>query len=215
MPHCGLKLRTGSTRQRTRLRHQFIQLLSGFRQLRRLDLEDNYFPGCLEELLSALHKPLDFLSLNRCVIDADDLNYLSTSMHASSLKVIDLSYICGPVGSDDIQPEFLLECLPKFRNVNHLLITSNYISDADKLSSILHSLPNLIHLNAVSNLLSASSCLTVFEACACILSMRSIILAPAEKFDNELAVRAFKRQVAHILRSHNRKNILILCIPKT
>ena len=108
------------------------QILSGFVQLRRLDLGENFFPGCLEELLESVSQQLEYLSLSGCDdLQKCDLKYLVHSKHSESLKELDLSQTMMPHPhfEEEMTPILVLNNLVHLPNIVVLNLSHNYLAD--------------------------------------------------------------------------------------
>ena len=68
--------------------------LSRLPSLRRLDLSNNRLRLCLSDVLCRLPQPLSCLRVCACCLRPDDLQYLVTSPHATSLCWLDVSENC-------------------------------------------------------------------------------------------------------------------------
>jgi Ran GTPase-activating protein (RanGAP) involved in mRNA processing and transport len=77
-------------RQNPESSRQMADMLGELPHLNRLDLSGSPLGGCLFILLSAIKKPLQYLSLHSCGLLDVDLNYLATSMH-TQVEHLDLS----------------------------------------------------------------------------------------------------------------------------
>ncbi|XP_069850339.1 PRAME family member 20-like [Dipodomys merriami] len=69
----------------------FLSQLSKLSHLRKLHLSYSYLSGNLQQVLSCLQAPLHALEIRSCTLLDTDINYLSQSLHATSLKKLDLS----------------------------------------------------------------------------------------------------------------------------
>uniref|UniRef100_A0A8C5PPF9 Leucine-rich repeat-containing protein 14 n=1 Tax=Leptobrachium leishanense TaxID=445787 RepID=A0A8C5PPF9_9ANUR len=69
----------------------FTSLLGQLRDLRELNLGSSRLSGRLRQLLGGLQTPLESLELAFCYLLPADLLYLSASVHASTLRKVDLS----------------------------------------------------------------------------------------------------------------------------
>ena len=166
MEDCNIYLQPGRTRSQTAGRMKFVQLLSSFSCLQRLDVSYNYLLGCLGELLEALRHPLEFLSVRGCDLNEDDLEALASSKHCLSLRELNLSKLCqfSIYNNDRISPAFLLRIIPRFRNLGILNLAQNYLSDAsipDFCSSLAADLTNLAYLDIAGNVLTEEN-ITLF-----------------------------------------------------
>ena len=83
----------GRTRSKTQDRKALCNFLAAFPLLVRLDLSFNYLVGCLGEVLQSVAKPLQYLGLRGCDLDAVDLQALGASKHAASIRELNLSKV--------------------------------------------------------------------------------------------------------------------------
>ncbi|XP_048196681.1 PRAME family member 12-like [Perognathus longimembris pacificus] len=72
----------------------FLSQLSKLSHLQKLHLSYSYLSGNLQQVLSCLQAPLHALEIHSCTLLDTDINYLSQSFHATSLKKLDLSALC-------------------------------------------------------------------------------------------------------------------------
>ena len=87
----------GRTRSKTQDRKALCNFLAAFPLLVRLDLSFNYLVGCLGEVLQSVAKPLQYLGLRGCDLDAVDLQALGASKHAASIRELNLSKVSSVV----------------------------------------------------------------------------------------------------------------------
>ncbi|XP_029448076.1 leucine-rich repeat-containing protein 14 [Rhinatrema bivittatum] len=105
LPYNNVDVRRLSVEMEAGLQNFAVQL-GRLANLRELNLGSSRLSGRLRQLLGGLQKPLESLELAFCYLLPSDLTYLSRSLHAASLKKLDLSgnSLCEPL----LQPFQLL-----------------------------------------------------------------------------------------------------------
>lgn len=175
---CSIYLQQGRTRSRASGRMQITSAFTNFHNLTRLDISRNYIVGCLGEILDALRTPLSFLSLHGCDLNESDLDALTKSPHAQSLRELYLSKLCqiSITNFDRISPAYLLKITQHFPRLTLLNLSQNYIpvSSIPEFSHIL-----LTHLTQLKGIdlscnFSSENLLEIIRACAKVRSMQWI-----------------------------------------
>ena len=218
--NCNICLQEGRTRSRTAARTQVTELLSALPNLRRLDLSQNSFAGCLSEILDSCCQPLDFLALNDTDLSNCDMDALAASRHASSIRELNLSRICGlfPEDAFAVKTMKLVETLKHFPNLTVLWVAQNQILDSHVESlcqSLQNNLKRLKALHLADNLLSPEAALKVVRASSKIASLQFVHVAFAENLLNmalqatERGPAAFQKKVEEILKGANRTNLVV------
>ena len=167
LPCCNLTLREGRTRSRTVARQQITQTFRCLPRLKRLDLRQNCFAGCLPELLGALQTPLEYLNISECDIYDKDMEQLANSIHAESLQELNLSRTCGYYFGHMVSASVmtLFMCLPSFKNLVVLHLEENHLTE-NKVNDICHMMKSKHKLKAIdisNNLLKKDMVQTVIE----------------------------------------------------
>ncbi|XP_030075886.1 leucine-rich repeat-containing protein 14 isoform X2 [Microcaecilia unicolor] len=105
LPYNNVDVRRLSVEMEASLQN-FASQLGKLQSLKELNLGSSRLSGRLRQLLGGLQKPLESLELAFCYLLPSDLTFLSQSLHASSLKKLDLSgnNLCEPL----LQPFQLL-----------------------------------------------------------------------------------------------------------
>ena len=169
IPNCNIALQEGRTRIRTRTRFQLTSTLAGFPYLTRLDLTQNTFAGCLQEVLESLHLPLEYLNLKDCDLFDVDMDYLASSKHARSLKYLNVSHICGLFPDDDfaVTSSCLVRNLKYFTNISVIQLQQNQIGDS-KCNEICETISkhwkNIKGVNFADNVFNQESCFKIVRA---------------------------------------------------
>ncbi|ELU08994.1 hypothetical protein CAPTEDRAFT_228081 [Capitella teleta] len=217
VPNCNVMLQAGRTRRRTSVRRLFTQTLSSFSHLVRLDLSQNCFAGCLPEILDALFLPLEYLCLRECDLLDSDMQYLSTSRHASSIKQLNVSKICGlfPEDSFAVETGILVRCLQKFTAIQVLHMQQNQITDPKIIqvcSAIRSHWPELKALNISDNIFSSESALHIVEASVERPTMQNLKIPYSHNLFEAINLmengrQQFSRRVAAILDRNRRSDI--------
>ena len=184
LSNCNVALREGRTRGRTRTRKAFIETLSSFEQLVKLDLSENSLAGCLGEVLESLARPLEYLKLKRCDIVDADMESLARSKHAKSLKYLNVARVCGLFMLDDfaVTPACLVNCLKDFSALRVLHAQQNQLGDAhaaDLCSTIERAWPHVKAINLADNVLARNKCYDVVRSCALAPSVEYVKLPHA------------------------------------
>ena len=218
LPNCSIVLREGRTRCRTRTRTVFIETLSSFQCLVKLDLSENSFAGCLGEVLDALHCPLVYLKLRRCDILNADMQHLSRSRHAKSLQYLNVGRVCGLFPDDDIAvtSPCLVNCLRRFSQLRIVHLEQNLIKDSlclDLCLTIEHHWPWLQAINLSGNLLSPSKCCEVVTSCARARRVEYVKLPHAHNmhtiYDESVARATFIKQLEDTAKANQKPQLKI------
>lgn len=178
---CNIYLQEGITRSRTYTRTQLYKTLKSLKHLRRLDLSFNYLIGCLGEILTALHSPLEFLSLRGCDLNEHDLVSLGESKHASSLRELNVSKLCqfSIYESARISPSSTLRVIKNFPNLSILNLSQNNLPDSriqEFGEMIVKNLICLKGLDISGNIMQFESQMALAKCCAQIPTMQWIRL---------------------------------------
>lgn len=217
---CNLYLQEGITRSRTVTRSRLCTTFNSFNHLHRLDISFNFLIGCLGELLEALQKPLDYLSVRGCDLNEADLGNLAHSKHACHLRELNLSKLCSfsIYESDRISPMCILRTMKHFPQMTLLNLSQNHLPDSGirEFGEILtHSLLCLKGLDISGNIMQFDSQLELAKACAKIPKMQWMrltcmnnILNDGILMDNN-QVGAMYEKLQNVMKSHGRDDICV------
>ncbi|XP_046574620.1 LOW QUALITY PROTEIN: leucine-rich repeat-containing protein 14-like [Haliotis rubra] len=178
---CNIYLHEGKTRSCTTGRQQIVNTLHCFEHLVRLDIGFNYIVGCLGEVLDALQRPLEYLSIRGCDINEEDLDSLAKSKHAPHLRELNVSKLCQFMIFDTrrIAPSYLLKILKQFPQLTILNLSQNHLSDSsvpEFCHTLTRTLRKLKMLDISANVLTSENQLDITRACANIRSMQKLKL---------------------------------------
>ena len=218
--NCNICLQEGRTRRRTAARTQITDLLSALPHLRRLDLSQNSFSGCLAELLDSCQRPLDFLALNDSDLANCDMDALVSSQHAASLRELNLSRVCGlfPDDAFAVKTSKLIETLRHFPQLTVLWICQNQIleSHVESLGKVLQKdLLRLRALHLTDNPLTPEAAFRLVRACIRVASLQFLHIAFTENLVHmalqavQHGPNAFEKQVKEILKVANRVDMVV------
>ncbi|XP_046374445.1 leucine-rich repeat-containing protein 14-like [Haliotis cracherodii] len=187
---CNIYLHEGKTRSCTTGRQQIVNTLHCFEHLVRLDIGFNYIVGCLGEVLDALRRPLEYLSIRGCDINEEDLDSLAKSKHAAHLRELNVSKLCQFMIFDTrrIAPSYLLKILKQFPQLTILNLSQNHLSDSsvpEFCHTLTRTLRKLKMLDISANVLTSENQLDITRACANIKSMQKLKLTCVSGFVEE------------------------------
>lgn len=217
---CNLYLQEGITRSRTITRSRLCDTFGAFHHLRRLDISFNFLTGCLGELLNALKKPLDYLSVRGCDLNEKDLCNLANSKHAPQLRELNLSKLCSfsIYESDRIAPMCILRTMKHFPKMTILNLSQNHLPDSGvkEFSEILKSsLTSLKGLDISGNIMQFESQIELTKACAEIPQMQWMRLTCMNNVLNEgmfmenNQIGAMYEKLLNVLKAHGREDICV------
>ncbi|KAK6167482.1 hypothetical protein SNE40_021499 [Patella caerulea] len=219
---CSIYLQKGKTRSRTQGRSKLVSLFSSMVNLKRLDISSNYVLGCLGEVLDALSIPLEYLNISGCDIDEDDLDSLSKSHHAKSLRELNASKLThfSMFDISRVSQTYLLKTMRHFPNVCVLNLAENNLADAiipEFCVTIKECLKYLKVLDLSANILNMDSLITITQTCAKLKSMQKILvtcanglwdvaLAPLDNLDHQ---QELKQKLLKVLEMSGRTDIIV------
>lgn len=217
---CNLYLQEGITRSRTVTRTRLCDTFSSFSHLRRLDISFNFLTGCLGELLDALRKPLDYLSVRGCDLNENDLIHLANSKHAPHLRELNLSKLCSfsLYENDRIAPMCILRTMKHFPKMTVLNLSQNHLPDSGvkEFGEILTSnLGCLKGLDISGNIMQFDSQIELAKACAEIPHMQWLRLTCMNNVLNEGIMMennhlgAMNEKLLDVLKAHGREDICV------